>query len=94
MTSALDDLKEVTTKLETVRDELRVKLHLAKADAVSEWEKIESDWRDFQMKFQRLEYETESARKEVAANLRTLGQLLQKRYENVRQVISGSDNAD
>ena len=94
MATIFDEIKTITDKLETARDELRVKAHLAKADAATEWEKLESDWQDFQVRLQKLEHETESAREEIMASLRSLGQQLQQRYENIRQVVSGGSGRE
>ena len=39
-----EKLETIVQKLERERDELRVKMHLAKADARDEWEKMEDRW--------------------------------------------------
>ena len=48
----LASLKE---DLRQARDELRVQMHLAKADARDEWEKLEPKWDEFQEKLDKLE---------------------------------------
>ena len=39
-----DRLEELIQKLKTERDELRVQMHLAKAELRDEWEELEKKW--------------------------------------------------
>ena len=45
-----DDYDAMVKFLQRERDELRVKAHLAKADAKDEWEELEEKWRELQKK--------------------------------------------
>ena len=38
------EMHERLTQLKTERDELRVRIHLAKAEVLQEWEKAEATW--------------------------------------------------
>lgn len=82
------DVKEQMTKaLEHVkqqRDELQVKLHLAKADVKDEWARLETQWDEIKPKL-------EAARDEVGKTAESVGTALgmaidelKKGYERLR----------
>ena len=58
LTATLQHLKaeihERLAELKTERDELRVRLHLAKAEVQQEWDKAEAQWAQFQVKSEAL----------------------------------------
>ena len=45
------DLETLELKLAQVRDELRLKLHLARADARDQWDGVEVKWMRFGSRF-------------------------------------------
>ncbi len=74
-------------KLAQMRDELKIKMHLAKADAKVEWEKLETKWRQFERKGQALENATDQTRHEIREAVDQLGQELKEGYERIRKAI-------
>ncbi len=75
-TYMIDDLKRL-------RDEVRVKMHLASMDARAEWDRLETKWKDF------------SARAELSKTgvgldsaLRSLGDELTEGYRRVRNAVA------
>lgn len=74
-------------KLAQMRDELKVKMHLAKADARKEWEKLEAKWQEFERKGQAVENATEQSRQEIQEALGELSRELKEGYERIRKAI-------
>lgn len=74
-------------KLAQMRDELKVKMHLAKADARKEWEKLEDKWQEFERKGQAVENATEQSRQEIQEALGELSRELKEGYERIRKAI-------
>ncbi len=52
MAHSLEQLQKIADDLKRQRDELHVKLHLAKADARDEWAKLETRWEDAKTKME------------------------------------------
>lgn len=83
--SSWDDLM---AKLKKERDELALKVHLGKAEAIAEWEKLEAEW-------QRLKTVKGPPLKEAAAETaRGVGSAvehaageLKKGYEKIRKIL-------
>jgi DNA repair exonuclease SbcCD ATPase subunit len=69
------------------RDELRVQMHLAKADARDEWESLESKWGEFQQNLDKVEDAAEDAAEDVGKALSVLGEELKSGYERIRKAL-------
>ena len=80
LTTVIDDLKRS-------RDELRVRLHLAKADVKDEWERLEQKWREVERKANEVGREGQATASEVAAALRLAAEELRKGYARMRQHV-------
>jgi len=52
MANSLEHLQKIADDLKRQRDELQVKLHLAKADARDEWAKLETRWEEVKGKME------------------------------------------
>lgn len=87
----MPELREELKKLEDMvlqqRDELRVKLHLAKADARDEWEALEKKWAEAQAKFAQLQKAAGESGEGIEAAARLLGEELLKGYERIRRLF-------
>jgi len=85
------DLEQEMKKLEETllqqRDELRLKLHLAKADARDEWEGLEKKWVEAQAKFAEVQKAAGESSEEIEAAARLLGDELLKGYERIRRLF-------
>ena len=88
----LNDLKaEIAALLEKLkyeRDELKLQIHLAKANAHDEWERMEGKWDTFHDKAAAVGETAADASKDVAAATRILGGELKKGYERIREAIA------
>lgn len=87
MTELREEMKKLQDTLLQQRDELRVKLHLAKADARDEWEALEGKWAEAQVKFSQLQQSAEESRGNIEAAARLLGEEIQKGYERIRRLF-------
>lgn len=87
MTELREEMKKLQDTLLQQRDELRVKLHLAKADARDEWEALEKKWAEAQVKFSQLQQSAEESRGGIEAAARLLGEEIQKGYERIRRLF-------
>lgn len=78
-------LKETAQKemeeLRTLRDRLKVKAHLGKADFKDQLDRIEARWPDVELKLKELERDAENAGEKVAKAARTLIEDVKKSYE-------------
>lgn len=84
----MSDVREQMTKaLEHVkqqRDELQLKLHLAKADAKDEWARLEAQWEEIRTKLEAARGEVGNTAESVGAALGTAIDELKKGYERLR----------
>lgn len=80
-------MKETYTvqKLTQLRDELEVKMHLAKADTRDQWEKLEQKWQDLQTKVRTVGAVSAGAGGEVGEAAKHLMKELGEGYEKIRR---------
>lgn len=81
-------VQEQLARLRTERDELKVKLHLAKAEARDEWDKIEDRFNEFQDKAHAAQSAAGEAAKDVGAAAHLLGEELAEAYQRIRKAFS------
>ena len=83
------DAKEQITKaaelLKQQRDQLRVKLHLAKADAKEEWARLEKQWEEMRPKLDAAREEAGKTAESVGVALSLAMEELKKGYERLRK---------
>ena len=86
--SIRDELKQLSEKVKTYRDEAKVRMHLAGQEAKDEWNDLEKDWERFRTRLDGLWKDAEDASKEVSGDLREKteewGENLKSAYENLR----------
>ena len=84
----MGDAKEQITKaaehLKQQRDELRVKLHLAKAEAKDEWARLEKQWEEMKPKLEAAKEEAGKTAESVGTALGLAVEELKKGYERLR----------
>jgi hypothetical protein len=73
--------------LAQLRDELRLKLHLAKAEARTEWERLETKWKELQRKLPAIETASAETGKEIGAALKLLTKELTEGYERIKKSL-------
>jgi hypothetical protein len=83
----IHDLETLEAKLAQTRDELRVKLHLARADARDSFESLEETWRRFRRRLAKLRTATGEAGEEAWSGVRALGRELAEGYDKIREAL-------
>ena len=83
MSSGQGSEKDLMKELETLRDEIRLKLHLASMDARDEWDKLETRWQEFRGKA-----ELDETAEEVGEAAGELFDELKKGYDRIRKALS------
>lgn len=73
--------------LAQLRDELKLQVHLAKADVKTEWEKYEMKWKELQRKLTVVETASAETAREVREAIKLLMQELAKGYERIRAAL-------
>ena len=87
MSKTDEELNELAETLQQARDELRVDMHLAKAEIREDWEELEKQWEHFRQKMQRVGHEAAEAGDDVAEAASLLGAELKKGYQRIRKIL-------
>lgn len=85
MADATDQVRKLIDELKQQRDELRVKLHLAKADARDEWELLEKQWEQVLAKLEVAREEAGRTAQGVGSALRLAAEEIKRGYDRIRQ---------
>lgn len=81
------ELHKLLEDLKTQRDELRVRLHLAKAEAKDEWARLDRMWEHMHGRIAAVEREAGRTAEDVAAAIRLAAEDLHKGYQRVRALL-------
>ena len=84
---AMETRESLENAFETVkryRDELRVQLHLAGAEARDEWNELEQKWDDLNRKFKAVRTTADESSEDVGAAAGMLAEELKKGYAAIR----------
>ena len=87
MTKARVRIEEMMNELRRERDELRVRLHLAKLEASDEWKELESKLVKLEAKAAKLGNATAEASKDVAAAVTLLGQEVRDGFKRIAKQL-------
>ena len=87
MADAKKQLAEAAERLKQQRDELRVKLHLGKADAKDEWARLERQWEELKPKLEAARQEAGKTAESVGSALSVAVEELKKGYERMRKLL-------
>jgi hypothetical protein len=87
MAHSLENLQKIADDLKRQRDELQVKLHLAKADARDEWAKLETRWEVAKAKMEAARQEASHTTESVSTGLSLVLDELKKGYDNIRKTL-------
>lgn len=82
-----NDLKESIERLETLRDELRVQLHLAKAEARDEWNRLEASWLKVEDELKAIREEAKGPAREIGHATRQILDDLKRGYGRLRDQL-------
>ncbi len=80
-----DKLEKLWRGLKTERDELRLQMHLAKAELRDEWEDLEEEYAHAQQKFDRFKKETGELAGEAKQAMGIVVDEIGAAYKRVRQ---------
>ena len=80
-------LDEMLRKLETERDELRVKLNLAKMDAKDEWDDVEKKMEALKGRMKVVSEEAKEASGDVGAAIDVLADEVKESFSRLRKML-------
>jgi len=83
----MDDLKKISDDLKQQRDEINLKLHLAKADVRDEWDKLEPKWEEMKGKMTTVSEVASQAAESVAAAAGLLADEIKQGYERIKKSL-------
>lgn len=83
MSDMSSEIDKILEDLKQERDELRVKLELAKMDAGDEWEKIEDQLAKLQAKAEQVADATAEAAEDVGAAAKLLGEEIRAGFRKI-----------
>lgn len=88
MADIQERLEKLLGELKQQRDELAVKMHLAKADARDAWAEMEKKWEQLRSKMALVGHEAKDVSHDVTAAVERVGAELKKGYERIRKALS------
>ncbi|HEX2675857.1 MAG TPA: hypothetical protein VHM19_04440 [Polyangiales bacterium] len=87
-----NSLKRELDALTELRDALRVRLHLAKADVRDEWQKLEKSWSLVENEAKRVGAHSKGSASEIGRTVGDLVKELQAGYRHVRSQLEESSH--
>jgi hypothetical protein len=81
------DLESLMEELKTQRDELRVKLHLAKAETREEFERMEKRWDHVRGRLGLIAKETGRVSRDVGEAARLVLEEIKSGYQRIRELV-------
>ncbi len=87
MSKTSDALEERLDQLRTLRDELRVRAHLGKAEVKERWEKAERSWQHLEAKLELLRDESRESLAEVRSAAGLLVEEIRDAYRHIRDAL-------
>lgn len=87
MGTVREDFEKLLGKLAQERDELRLKIHLGKAEARDEWEKIEKRWQHLRGKSELVKDVVDDTAREIGDAAVQAAREIQRGYERLRKLM-------
>ncbi len=87
MTEENDRTLDFIEKLKQQRDELRLQIHLAKAEARDEWDELENKWGGLMERMKAVGEEAGEAKSDIGTAARELAVELKKGYARIMDQI-------
>ena len=87
MTDTNEGLDKLIADLKQQRDELALKMHLAKAEARDEWEELEQKWDELQTRLPALREAASESAKDVGTALGLVAEEIGKAYKRLRGTL-------
>ncbi len=87
--SDLDDkMEDILKKLKTERDELRLQMHLLKAEAKDELEDVEKHWEKLESRMKRVGESAADSGEDIGAAGKQLAEEIGNAYRRIRKSLS------
>lgn len=83
-----NEIENLTKKLNSQREEIELKLHLAGMDVKDEWAKAEHRWDDFKEKAEEISDEAKETTEELLVTTRVIGDELKSAYQRIVSRLS------
>jgi len=87
MTAMRERLQEMLEKLEQERDELKVRMHLGKAEAREEWDKLEVRIGELRARLDKAGDEAGDVMEDVGAAAKLLGEEIREGFARIRRSL-------
>lgn len=81
------EVETIVEQLRQQRDELRLKLHLAKAEVRDVWDDLERKWEHLRARLPLMREAVSESSKDVAAAARLLAEEIRHGYERLRKTL-------
>ena len=82
-----EQIEEILSGLRQLRDELKVKIHLGKADAKDEWERLENKWQEFKTHSKVVGEAIDESAKDVGSALENVASELKDGYRRIKKLL-------
>lgn len=82
-----EQVQDLMEKLRQQRDELRLKVHLGKADAKDEWNELEEKWEGLKARLKAAGGEAGEAKEDVSEAMKGLMDEIKKGYGRIRDKL-------
>lgn len=82
-----DKLDKIIDTLKTERDELKVRAHLLKAEAKDEWQKLESEWDNLDLKLGHLKEGAKESAEDIGAAASQLAGEIGAAYKRIKKSL-------
>ena len=86
--SIKEDFEKLLNKLQTERDEINLKLHLASMDAKQEFEEAEKEWGRLKVKAAEIADNSVETSEEFIASAKIVGEELKDTYHRIAKRLS------
>jgi hypothetical protein len=87
--SVKEDFEDLLDKLQTERDEINLKLHLASMEAKQEFEEAEKEWQRLKVKATEVADESVDTSEEFIAKAKIVAEELKDAYYRIGKRLSG-----
>jgi SMC interacting uncharacterized protein involved in chromosome segregation len=87
MTTMREKLRETLEKLEQERDELKVRIHLGKAEAREEWDKLDARIAELRSRLDRAGNEAGEVMEDVSTAARLLADEIRQGFARLRKTL-------
>jgi hypothetical protein len=81
------DIETFVQKVQQQRDELLLKMHLAKADAKDEWAVAEKKWEHMKSKTPALAHESGESLKKLGTAVKFVGEEILHSYARIKKIL-------